>query len=201
VRTIRQPIVNSSLTPELIIAAYMRGYFPMAESRDGEIYWHSPDPRAILPIDIIRPPRSLRQTLKKTPFDYRIDSNFETVIRACGKRYDTWISEEIITLYSVLNRLGVAHSVETFDKDELIGGLYGVAIGGAFFGESMFSVKSNASKAAFYYLVERLRERKFILLDTQYLNPFTEQLGAIEISRDDYLILLEKALGMERSFV
>ena len=172
----------------------MQGYFPMAESSDGEIFWHSPDPRAIIPFREIKMPRSLRQILKKQPFEYRINSAFEEVIRACSLRDDTWISEEIIENYVELHKLGLAYSVESWQNDTLVGGLYGVVLGGAFFGESMFSLVSNSSKAAFYFLVERMKECGFILLDTQYLNSHTESLGAIEIPKRLYLKILDQAI-------
>jgi leucyl/phenylalanyl-tRNA---protein transferase len=193
--------VNTSLTSELLLSAYMQGYFPMAESSEGEIYWHSPEPRAIIPLNNIKQPRSLKQTLKKIHYEFRIDTRFREVITACSKRESTWISGEIIEQYTILNEMGFAHSVETWEKNELVGGLYGVTIGSAFFGESMFSLKKDASKAAFYVLAERLINQGFILLDTQYLNPFTEQLGAIEIPREMYLRLLKKAISKPCKFV
>lgn len=179
--------------------AYQQGYFPMAES-DGEIYWHSPDPRAIIPLDGVKISHSLRKTVRKQPFRMSFNTSFYDVIVACSERYETWISEEVIDSYTRLHQMGVAHSVEAWEGGELVGGLYGVSMGGAFFGESMFSRKSDASKLAFIALVEHLRERHFLLLDSQYLNPHIASLGGIEIPRTEYLRRLEIALRSPVSF-
>jgi leucyl/phenylalanyl-tRNA--protein transferase len=192
--------LNENFNPELIISAYLQGYFPMADSRDGDIYWHSPDPRAIIPLNAAKPHRSLRQFLKNNNYNYTIDAAFGRVIRSCSEREDTWINDEIIECYEILHRAGYAHSVETWFEGEIAGGLYGVAIGGAFFGESMFSFLENASKAAFYHLVEHLKQRNFLLLDTQYINHHTELLGAVEIPKTTYLKLLEQAVNAPTRF-
>ena len=189
------------LTPDLILLAYGHGYFPMADEEDGDIYWHSPDPRAIIPLDGVLISRSLRQTIRKGVYTIRFNTAFEQVIRLCTNRRETWISEEIIDVYTALHQLGHVHSVEAWHNDTLAGGLYGVAIGGAFFGESMFSVMDNASKTAFVALTERLRERDFTLLDSQYINPHMQSLGAIEIPRKQYMRLLTKAMALDRSFL
>lgn len=189
------------LTPELILLAYGHGYFPMAHEEDGDIYWHSPDPRAIIPLDGVIVSRSLRQTIRKGLYTIRCNTACEQVIRNCANRHETWISEEIIEVYTALHQLGYVHSVEAWYKDTLAGGLYGVAIGGAFFGESMFSVMDNASKTAFIALTERLREQDFLLLDSQYINPHMESLGAVEIPRKQYMRLLVEATALDRSFV
>ncbi len=173
----------------------------MAESKEGEIYWHSPDPRAIIPFFNITPPRSMRQILKKGCFSFTVNKDFEGVIRACSNREETWINDEIIDTYNGLNAMGYAHSVEVWQDNRIVGGLYGVAIRGAFFGESMFNLVPNASKAAFYYLIERLNKRDYILLDSQYINNFTSQLGAVEISKRLYLNLLGIALKRSCSFI
>lgn len=172
----------------------------MAEGRFGDINWYSPDPRAIIPFERIKIPKSTRQSIKRENFTFKIDSVFEEVIFKCSERDDCWISDEIIDAYIMFHNLGFAHSIETFKDDRLVGGLYGVAIGGAFFGESMFSEISNASKSAFYYLAYHLMSRGFILLDTQFINPHTESLGAIEIPRDTYLKILNRAVNMRVSF-
>ncbi len=195
-----QSSLNEKITVEDIIYAYQVGYFPMADTFDGQIYWHSPDPRGVIPLDNIKPPRSLIQSIKKKSIEFMIDSNFEEVIRNCSNREVTWISEEIIRLYIELHHLGYAHSVETYSNGKLVGGLYGVTLGGAFFGESMFTIESNASKAAFYVLADRLIRKGYVLLDSQYINEHTQSLGAIEIPRDIYMILLEKALKLPCSF-
>ncbi len=188
------------LTPELVLRAYERGYFPMADPQTGEIAFYSPDPRAIIPLDGVRISRSLRQTIRKGLYEVRVNTAFEAVIRGCAERPNSWISEEIIAVYTELHYLGVAHSVEAWYGEELAGGLYGVALGGAFFGESMFTRRRDASKVAFVALVERLRQRGFVLLDAQYLNPHTRRLGAVEIPRQEYLRRLAIALRLPCRF-
>jgi leucyl/phenylalanyl-tRNA--protein transferase len=187
------------LTPELVLVAYQQGYFPMAED-NGELYWHCPDPRAIVPLDGVKISRSLRKTLQQHVFTTRINTNFDYVIAQCANRLETWISDDIIDIYSRLHQMGYAHSVESWHGGEMVGGLYGVAIGGAFFGESMFSMMDNASKVAFVALTERLRERKFMLLDSQYINPHMQSLGAVDVPRAMFLSMLERALQLRRSF-
>jgi len=172
----------------------------MADSREGEIGWYSPDPRAIIPLDTFHIPRSLQLVIKKHPFEIKITTVFEQVMRACAEREDTWISEEIISSYVFLQNLGYAHSVECWNNNTLVGGLYGVAIGGAFFGESMFSRERDASKVALVYLVERLRERGFTLLDTQFMTPHLARFGTIEIPRARYLTMLQKAVSKKCKF-
>lgn len=186
--------MTSVLTPELVLLAYQRGYFPMADPDTGEIAFYSPDPRAIIPLEGVRIPRSLRQTLRRQLYEVRMNTAFEAVIRGCAERPRSWISEELIALYTELHRMGFAHSVEAWYEGRLVGGLYGVALGGAFFGESMFTRMRDASKVAFVALVERLRQRGFLLLDAQYVNPHTRRLGAVEIPRSEYMRRLEKAL-------
>jgi len=188
------------LSPEFLLLAYCNGYFPMARHRHGPIEWHSPDPRAIIPLDGLRVSRSLRRTLRKKLFEVRIDTEFEAVMQGCADREETWISEEIIAAYTTLHKLGYAHSVETWQNDRLVGGLYGVAIGGAFFGESMFSRAPDASKVALVHLVQRLKERGFALLDTQFLTEHLRSMGAREISRARYLSLLADAIAIKTSF-
>ncbi len=173
----------------------------MADSREGEIGWYSPDPRAIIPLDTFHIPRSLQLIIKKQPFEIKLTTAFEQVMRACAEREDTWISEEIIASYVFLQNLGYGHSVECWKNDVLVGGLYGVAIGGAFFGESMFSRERDASKVALVYLVEHLRTRGFTLLDTQYITPHLLRFGTIEISRAKYLSLLKKAITIKSTFL
>ncbi len=188
-------------SPEIVIRAYEEGYFPMAESKDGEIFWHSPNPRAVFPIHNVLMPRSLKQKIKKVNFTITENQSFYDVISLCADRDETWINEEIIETYLILFEQGFAHSIETRIDGKLVGGLYGVSIGGAFFGESMFNLVPDASKIAFYYLVEKLKLQKYLLLDSQYLNPFTEQLGAIEIPKDLYLSILNTALALPCKFV
>jgi leucyl/phenylalanyl-tRNA---protein transferase len=187
------------LTPELLVVAYQQGYFPMAEP-DGEMYWHCPDPRAIIPLDGVKISRSLNKTLAKNLYEVRMNTAFDEVITRCALRTETWISDEIIDAYLRLHRLGFAHSVESWYNGRMVGGLYGVSLGGAFFGESMFSTMNDASKVAFVRLTEHLRTRGFILLDSQYLNPHIASLGGVEISRHAYLSMLERALRLSCSF-
>ncbi|HAW08915.1 MAG TPA: leucyl/phenylalanyl-tRNA--protein transferase [Bacteroidetes bacterium] len=192
--------MSAILTPELILLAYRQGFFPMAESSDGEIYWHFPERRAIFPIYDIKVPRTIRKIQKQFIYSYDIDRNFEAVISNCANREETWINDEIIMLYTELFYMGFAHSVEVYRNNQLVGGLYGVAIGGAFFGESMFNLEPNTAKLAFYELIKILQNNKFSLLDSQYLNPFTHSLGAIEVSKEDYLQMLKNALLLDCSF-
>lgn len=192
--------MNELFSPEIILRAYEQGYFPMAESKDGEIYWHAPNPRAIIPLDDVKAPKSLQKKINRGDFSFTRDKEFEKVIYNCSLRDETWISKDIMNAYIELHYSGYAHSVETWQNSILVGGLYGVSIGGAFFGESMFNLISDSSKAAFYYLVEHLKNQKFLLLDSQYINDFTKKLGAILISRNLYLTILEKAVKLQTSF-
>lgn len=169
---------------------------------EGEIGWFSPDPRAIIPLDDgFHIPHGLKRALARGKFDIHIDRSFETVMRACAGRADTWINEEIIRSYCELHRRGLAHSVEAWLENRLAGGLYGVSIGGAFFGESMFHRETDASKVALHALVQRLRERGFTLLDTQWITPHLRQFGATEIPRRQYLRRLHVATATKCSFV
>jgi leucyl/phenylalanyl-tRNA--protein transferase len=188
------------ISAELLLHAYRNGVFPMAMD-DGEIAWFSPDPRALIPLDErFHVPHGLRRTLKKKWFEVRWNTDFERVIRACSERRDTWIDEKIISSYLNLHRLGHAHSVEVWCGGELAGGLYGVALGGAFFGESMFHRVTDASKIALHALVERLRERRFTLLDTQWTTEHLSRFGAFETPRAAYLQLLAEALARKCLF-
>ncbi len=184
---------------DLLLQAYRLGIFPMAMPND-EIGWFSPDPRAILPLDHFHVTHGLQRERRRRQLEIRIDTSFESVMRACAARPDTWINEEIVESYVRLHELGCAHSLETWSANELVGGLYGVAIGGAFFGESMFHHASGASKVALWALVERLRARHFTLLDTQWLTPHLAQFGAREIPRALYLHLLNEAIDLPCKF-
>ena len=187
------------IDPELLLQGYRLGVFPMA-MEDDSIQWFSPDPRAILPLEDFHVPHALRRLVRKKVFGTTIDNAFSKVIEACAKREDTWINLEIIESYTRLHELGCAHSVEAWKDGRLAGGLYGVAVGGAFFGESMFHHVTDASKIALAALVEHLRARKFALLDTQWLTPHLQQFGGIEISRNHYLRLLDRAVDLPRNF-
>ncbi|MEZ4725095.1 MAG: leucyl/phenylalanyl-tRNA--protein transferase [Candidatus Kapaibacterium sp.] len=199
--TNRQNNTNRIIKPEILIQAYKQGYFPMADHKYGDIYWHCPDPRAVIPLDSPRKPKSLKRSENKYEFEYKTNQRFLEVITRCSERDDTWISDEIIDSYMKLHETKMAHSIETYVEGELVGGLYGVAIGGAFFGESMFNTVTDASKGAFFHLIERLKQRNFLLLDSQYINPFTQQLGAIEITYADYIKRLIKAINLSTTFV
>jgi len=187
------------IDPELLLQGYRLGVFPMA-MEDDSIQWFSPDPRAILPLEDFHVPHALRRLVRKKVFETTIDDAFPKVIEACAQREDTWINLEIIESYTRLHELGCAHSVEVWKEGMLAGGLYGVAVGGVFFGESMFHNVTDASKIALVALVEHLRKRKFSLLDTQWLTPHLQQFGGIEISRNDYLRLLRRAVDLPREF-
>lgn len=185
----------TEITPEILLNAYASGLFPMARERESEeLFWFSPDMRGIIPLDKFHIPVSLKKFMKKNIFEIKINSAFEGVMRGCAARKETWINEKIISLYTKLHEMGFAHSVECWRENELVGGLYGVALGKAFFGESMFSKEENASKVALVYLIQMLKEKGFTLLDTQYLNEHLKQFGAIEIPKDEYMKLLERAL-------
>ena len=185
---------------EVLLQGYRLGVFPMA-MEDGEIEWFSPDPRAILPLDAFHVPHTLERVVRKQSFEIRINTSFAKVIHECARRPETWINDEIVESYTRLHVLGHAHSVESWQNGRLAGGLYGVAIGGAFFGESMFHQVRDASKIALLALVQHLRRRRFTLLDTQWRTPHLAQFGAIEIPRAEYLHRLNRAVNLTRRFV
>lgn len=187
------------ITPELIIRAYCAGIFPMSEdAADEDIFWVSPEQRGIIPLDTFRPSTSLRKAMRKSGFSIRVDTDFDGIIHGCAtvgaERDTTWINGTIRRVYAELFRRGIAHTVEVWDDEDLVGGLYGLAIGGAFFGESMFHRRTNASKMAMTHLVERLKAGGFVLLDTQFLTDHLASLGGIEIPRDEYEERLAAAL-------
>lgn len=188
------------IPPGLLESAYRQGIFPMGDP-SGEISWYSPDPRAIIPLDRFHLPRRLERTYRGGAFEIVINRDFEGSVRACAGREETWINEEIIASYTALHREGKAHSVEAWREGKKTGGLYGVSLGGAFMGESMFSLVRDASKVCLVFLVERLRERGFILLDTQFITPHLKTFGAIEIPRKEYLLKLEEALNLPCRFI
>ncbi len=186
------------LTPEILLQAYMAGAFPMAHPDSGNaIYWHTPAVRGVIPLDHgFQVPKNLARLYRQNKFDLHVNKDFESVIHNCAalRSDDTWISDEIIDAYIALHHKGFAHSFETWQNGELVGGLYGVAIGHAFFGESMFFKVRDASKIALVFLVETLRRNNYKLLDTQYLNPHLLQFGAYEISHEMYMKELEAAV-------
>ena len=187
------------ITPELIIRAYRAGIFPMAEdAADEDLFWVSPEMRGIIPLDGFHLSTSLRKAIRKSGFAVKVDTDFEGIIEGCATvgedRATTWINDTIRSVYGELFRRGIAHTVEVWDGEELVGGLYGLAIGGAFFGESMFHRRTNTSKMALAHLVERLRAGGFVLLDTQFVTPHLASLGGIEIPREAYEERLAEAL-------
>jgi leucyl/phenylalanyl-tRNA--protein transferase len=192
--------MSEPISPQLILQGYCIGIFPMAEE-DGAIYWYSPDPRCILEFDRLRVPRSLRQTIRRATFEIRRDTAFDEVIAACADRPEgTWISPQIMSVYGELHRRGFAHSVEAWCQGELAGGLYGIAIGGAFFGESMFHHVPNASKVALVALMDHLQRQGFVLVDTQWSTPHLLRFGAVEIPREQYLERLSQAVQLACTF-
>jgi leucyl/phenylalanyl-tRNA--protein transferase len=191
-----------TFTPAGVEFAYRRGIFPMYNQWTEGIDWYRPDPRTILPLDGFHISRSLAKTIRQGVFEVRVNTDFEGVMRGCAANREegTWISEEFITLYGEMHRLGKAHCVETWREGRLVGGTYGIALGGAFMAESMFHSETDASKVALAALVARLRERGFQLLDVQYLTPHLARFGAIEIPHRDYYDRLKRALRQNCDF-
>ena len=195
----------TTITPQILLRAYSAGIFPMAESaEDNALYWVEPEERGIIPLDGLKISRSLRKTVRQQRFDVRIDTDFPAVIAACAEpnanRKSTWINRRIVSLYTQLHRLGCCHSVECWQGDTLAGGLYGVRIGAVFFGESMFSRATDASKVALVHLVARLRFGGFKLLDAQFINPHLETLGAISLPKAEYHKIMEPLLDLDADF-
>ncbi len=186
------------LTPELVLYGYQQGVFPMADpDEDDEIYWFRPEHRGVLPLDGFHVPKNLARLVRQERFEVVSDRDFPAVIRACAARFTTWISDEIVETYGVLHQWGHAHSVECWQEGVLVGGLYGVTLGGAFFGESMFNRVSDASKVALVHLVRRLKVGGFVLLDTQYNTEHLNQFGVVEIPCAEYERRLARALRIE----
>ena len=192
----RQP----DITPDLLLRAYSIGLFPMADSADDpELFWVEPELRGIIPLDDFHISKSLAKTIRRAPFDIRYDTAFEQVMDGCAApapdRPTTWINAKIRSLYATLHSMGHAHCVEAWDGEELVGGLYGVSLGSAFFGESMFSRRTDASKICLVYLVERLRKRGFVLLDTQFTTEHLKNFGAIDVPKARYEKMLARAVA------
>ncbi|NNU47505.1 leucyl/phenylalanyl-tRNA--protein transferase [Rhizobium sp. WYCCWR 11279] len=190
---------SPGITPDILLRAYSIGLFPMAESADDpEIFWVEPELRGVLPLDHFHVSKSLAKTVRRKPFEIRFDHAFDQVIAACAEetsgRPSTWINRTIRSLYSTLFDMGHAHTVEAWENDELVGGLYGVSLGSAFFGESMFSRRTDASKICLVHLVDRLRERGFTLLDTQFTTEHLKTFGAIDVPKADYAVMLSAAM-------
>jgi leucyl/phenylalanyl-tRNA---protein transferase len=195
----------STITPQILLRAYAAGVFPMAESADDpSLYWVEPDERGVIPLDALHVSRSLRKSVRQQHYEIRVDTDFPAVIAACAAesatRDDTWINQRIISLYCQLHKLKCAHSIEAWRDGQLVGGLYGVKIGAAFFGESMFSRATDASKVALVHLVARLKFGGFQLLDTQFVNPHLLQFGTQAVKKPDFQVLLEKALSNDADF-
>jgi leucyl/phenylalanyl-tRNA--protein transferase len=193
------------ITPQVLLKAYAVGIFPMAESADDPgLFWIEPEERGIIPLDGFHLPRRLRRTIASDRFEVRIDHDFAAVIDACAEstegRPKTWINARIRRLYGELFEMGAAHTIETWRDGKLVGGLYGVALGGAFFGESMFSRERDASKVALVHLVARLRAGGFTLLDAQFTTPHLTQFGAVDVQRDEYQVMLESAIAAKADF-
>jgi len=194
-----------NLTPDMLLLAYEIGVFPMAEDRDDpELFWVDPRLRGILPLDNFHVPRRLGRTVRSRRYQVTFDRDFHAVIEGCAEstegRPQTWINDEIVNLYTSLFHMGHAHSVECWQDGDLVGGLYGISLGGAFFGESMFSRARDASKVALVQLVTRLRAGGYVLLDTQFITDHLSQFGAREIPRAEYRILLAEALNVDADF-
>lgn len=195
----------STITPQILLRAYAAGIFPMAESaEDSALYWVEPEERGVIPLDGLKVSHSLRKSVRRRLFEVKVDHDFPAVIAACAERTpersSTWINSRIKSLYTQLHRMGCCHSVECWQGDKLVGGLYGVRIGAIFFGESMFSRVTDASKVALVHLVARLNYGGFKLLDAQFLNPHLERLGAITMQKAAYHEMMEPLLGREADF-
>lgn len=188
------------LKPENMIRLYACGAFPMADEKTGNVNWYLPEIRTIIPLDDYNIPRSAKKVIDEEDFEIRMDTDFESVLAGCADRESTWISEELKSAYSRLKKRGHIHTVETWKDGKLIGGLYGVTFRGAFFGESMFSKISQASKAALVALLKHLKEKDFVLLDVQYMTEHLKMFGAVEISFEEYTKLLHKAYAKASEF-
>lgn len=186
-------IAEDLLKPDNMIRLYASGAFPMADSKTGHINWYLPEVRCIIPLDNFNIPRTLRKSLEKINFEIRYDTDYLTVIKNCSNRNETWISDKLIDAYKRLYKRGHLHTVETWIDNKLVGGLYGITFRGAFFGESMFSQITQASKIALAYLLRHLYEKNFVLLDVQYMTAHLKMFGAIEISWEDYKVKLQES--------
>jgi leucyl/phenylalanyl-tRNA--protein transferase len=196
-----RPAQSFEITADILLRAYAIGMFPMAEASDAQtLFWVDPKERGIFPLDGLILSRSLVKTLRADRFEVRADENFDAVVIACANRENTWINGQIRRLYRELFDIGRAHSIEVFEDGALVGGLYGVSLGAAFFGESMFHIARDASKVALAHLVARLRLGGYVLLDTQFVTPHLASLGAIEIAREAYLQMLGQALSIDADF-
>ena len=200
-----RPLAPSRLTPQLVLQAYPLGYFPMSEDRHArEVFWVRPDVRGVLPIRGLHVPRSLKKRVRQAPFDVRVDTAFTSVMEGCAApqtdRWQTWINDQILDTYAELHEMGFAHSVEAWMDGALVGGLYGVSIGGAFFGESMFSVVTDASKVCLVHLAARLAVGGYVLHDTQFTTDHLRRFGAEDVPARDYARRLKRAMAARGDF-
>lgn len=197
--TITSDVVT--LSPELLLSAYAQGVFPMAESaNDADLFWVDPRERGVMPLDGFHISRSLAKTIRQGRYQVRVNGDFAAVVAGCADRDETWINAPLTELYNALHAMGQAQSLEIWEGDTLIGGVFGITLGGAFFGESMFSRQTNASKLALAYLVDRLRQGGFTLFDTQFITPHLRSLGGQEIPRAEYRTQLSRALKQSADF-
>lgn len=191
-------MMETKITPQILLDAYCQGLFPMHDPTDNDIFWYDPDPRTIIPLESFHTPKRLERTIRQGKFEIRLNNAFREVMEKCAeptpKRQETWINQELISLYSVLHKQGFAHSLEIYLKNKLVGGIYGVSIGGLFAGESMFSQVRDSSKVALVTLLKLLRTKGFMLFDVQFMNPHLKQFGAVEIARARYQKYLAAAL-------
>ncbi len=193
--------MTTVLTPQMLLSGYAQGIFPMAQSRDDpELHWFEPRMRGIIPLDGFHISRSLAKVIRRERFRISVNTAFRAVVEACAERPETWINAPLRALYETLHAHGYAHALEVWDSDRLVGGVFGITLGGAFFGESMFSRETDASKVALTYTVDRLRRAGFVLFDTQYLTAHLQSLGGVEIPRGDYRARLSRALGLQADF-
>lgn len=193
--------MTTTLTPEMLLSAYAGGIFPMAEYRgDKDLFWVDPRQRGVMPLDGFHISRSLAKTVRSERFTITYDVDFAGVVTGCADREETWINDMLVTLYNQLHRARMARSVEVWDDGVLVGGVFGITLGGAFFGESMFSHRTNASKVALAYLVDRLALGGFELFDTQFITPHLSSLGGVEVSRAQYRHMLDTALALDADF-
>lgn len=188
------------LDNKVLLLAYANGFFPMPHPETEEIFWFNPDPRAIIPLDQFHASRSLKRSIRKMEFKATINQSFKEVMDLCSQRKETWINTEIKTAYTALHESGHAHSLEVRQHGKLVGGVYGVSIGGAFFAESKFHTVTDASKAALFFLTQHLKSAKFELLEVQFMTPHLQSLGAIEIPSEEYMRRLQQAVNISTSF-
>lgn len=190
----------SELTAELLVKAYANGYFPMPDPDTGEVLWFNPEPRAIIPLNNFHASQSLQKSVRRSGWSFAIDKDFIGVMNACADRKDTWITDDFVRVYNDLHEHGLAHSIEVWNQDKLVGGLYGVSLGGAFFAESKFHRETDASKAALWFLVQHMTRCKMTLLEVQFMTPHLEKLGAVAIPATEYAKLLVNALQTPHVF-